>query len=92
MTDDVSPVPTPRFNQIVHSAAEIARSMHHSYIGVEHLFIAIIRDPHAIPTQALAGSISVEEVETRLLGIMNSTSYRTPGPPPPGARDIDGDK
>jgi hypothetical protein len=64
--------------------------MQHSHIGVEHLFLAIIRDPDAIPTQVLASHVSIEEVETRLLDLMNSVSYRTPAPPPPGAGDVDG--
>jgi ATP-dependent Clp protease ATP-binding subunit ClpA len=69
---------TPRFQRVLDAAAEIARSMGHSYIGVEHLFLAILRDPDAVPTQALAEAADVGAVEDRLLAIMNSASYRTP--------------
>lgn len=72
------PVPTPRFHQILGNASEIARSMGHSYVGVEHLFLAILRDPAAVPTQALAEVADIGEAEQHLLAIMNSASYRTP--------------
>jgi len=80
---------TPRFHSALGAAAEIARSRGHSYIGVEHLFLAILRDPDAVPTQALAEIADVGAVEDRLLAIMNSAGYRTPSsgvrrPPGPG--------
>jgi ATP-dependent Clp protease ATP-binding subunit ClpC len=83
-------VPTPRFHQILGAASAIARSMGHSYLGVEHLFLAILRDPDAVPTQALAEVADTGEAERYLLAIMGSASYRTPsaklhGPPDPGA-------
>lgn len=75
------PVPTPRFHQILGTASEIARSMGHSYVGAEHLFLAILRDPDAVPIQALAEVTRVGAVERHLLAIMNSAGYRTgPGP------------
>jgi ATP-dependent Clp protease ATP-binding subunit ClpA len=83
-------VPTPRFHQILGAASEIARSMGNSYLGVEHLFLAILRDPDAVPTQALAEVADTGEAERHLLTIMGSASYRTPSaklhrPPDPGA-------
>jgi len=73
-----APVPTPRFHQILGAAAEIAQSMGHSYLGVEHLFLAILRDPEAVPTQALAEVADAGEAERHLLAIMSSAGYRTP--------------
>jgi ATP-dependent Clp protease ATP-binding subunit ClpC len=73
-----APVPTPRFHQILGAAGEIARSMGHSYLGVEHLFLAILRDPDAVPTQALAEVADTGEAERHLLAIMSSAGYRTP--------------
>jgi ATP-dependent Clp protease ATP-binding subunit ClpA len=83
---------TPRFHRVLGAAAGIARSRGHSYIGVEHLFLAILHDPDAVPTQALAQVADVGAVEDRLLAIMNSESYRTPStgvrrPPGPGRSD-----
>ena len=87
MTNGTTPIPTPRFNQILGASAEIARAMHHSYIGVEHLFLAIIHDPHSVPSQVLAPFVNVADVETRLLDIMNSDLYKTPAPPPADVPD-----
>jgi Clp amino terminal domain, pathogenicity island component len=58
--------------------------MRHSYVGVEHLFLAIIRDPNAVPTQSLARQIDPAAVEARLLELMNSPGYNSPSPAPPG--------
>jgi ATP-dependent Clp protease ATP-binding subunit ClpC len=71
-------VPSPRLHQILGAASEIARSMGHSYLGVEHLFLAVLRDPHAVPTQALAEAADTGEAERHLLAIMSSAGYRTP--------------
>lgn len=88
-----APAPTPRFHQILGAAGEIARSMGHSYLGVEHLFLAILRDPDAVPTQALAEVADPGEAERHLLAIMSSAGYRTPSAAvyhPPGPDDGDG--
>ena len=55
--------------------------MRHSYVGVEHLFLAIIRERAAVPTQVLAGLIDLDRVEAALVGEMGSARYRgeTPG-------------
>lgn len=84
-----APVPTPRFHRILGAAGEIARSMGHPYLGVEHLFLAILRDPDAVPTQALAEVTDTGEAERHLLAIMSSAGYRAssagaPRPPWPG--------
>ena len=80
MSDLSGPVPTPRYLSIVGSSFDVARAMGHSYVGVEHLFLAMIRDRHAIPTQVLAGMMDLNAVESALLGLMNSEGYRA-GPP-----------
>lgn len=55
---------------------DLARAMNHTHLGVEHLFLAIARDPAAVPTQVLA--VSVDEVEASLLALMTSLGYATP--------------
>jgi ATP-dependent Clp protease ATP-binding subunit ClpC len=69
---------TPRFQRVLGTASEIARSMGHTYLGVEHLFLAILRDPDAVPTQALAEVADTGEAERHLLAIMSSASYSAP--------------
>jgi hypothetical protein len=54
MSDDETPTPTPRYRQVLDASAELARELGHSYIGVEHLFLAIVQDRAAVPTQVLA--------------------------------------
>ena len=44
MSDADGPDPTPRYRRVLENSAEVARGMGHSYVGVEHLFLAIIRD------------------------------------------------
>ncbi|MFF0488887.1 Clp protease N-terminal domain-containing protein [Nocardia sp. NPDC004068] len=78
MTD--APKPTPRYQQIIAAATAAANDMGHDYVGVEHLFLAIVRDPWAVPTQALrrvgAEGPAIEEV---LLSIMRSDGYNKRG-------------
>jgi len=77
MSDLSGPVPTPRYLSIVGASFEVSRAMGHSYVGVEHLFLAMIRDRNAVPTQVLAGMMNLTAVESALLELMNSDSYRT---------------
>ena len=51
--------------------------MQHAYVGVEHLFLAIIRDHDAVPSQSLGRQIDLAEVESHLLELLNSPGYRT---------------
>ncbi len=83
MSDDDRPAPTPRYFKILDASTELARRMGHSYVGVEHLFLAIIRDRAAVPTQVLAGLIDLERVEASLRDEMASYAYN--GDPPAGA-------
>jgi ATP-dependent Clp protease ATP-binding subunit ClpA len=75
MSDWISPAPTPRYYSVLGGASEIARAMGHPYAGVEHLFLAIIHDPDAVPTQVLAGMMDLGEVEARLRELMDSPGY-----------------
>jgi ClpA/ClpB-like protein len=80
MSDDTAPDPTPRYRRLLESAARLAREMEHSYIGAEHLFLAMVKDRHAVPTQVLAGITNLDQVEARLREVMASDSYA--GEPP----------
>lgn len=79
MLGETPPVRTPRYQNILDASEQIARAMGHSYVGVEHLFLAIIRDPAAVPTQVTAQIINVDGLDDRLIEVMNSPGYRTPG-------------
>ncbi|MFI6167012.1 Clp protease N-terminal domain-containing protein [Nocardia sp. NPDC051052] len=44
---------TPRLLRILDAAPDIAKAQGHDYVGVEHLMLAILADPDAVPTQHL---------------------------------------
>lgn len=75
-----APAPTPRYQRMLAAAADLARETGHSHVGTEHLFLAIIRDRDAVPTQVLAGITDLHLLEGRLLEVMASDSYA--GEPP----------
>jgi ATP-dependent Clp protease ATP-binding subunit ClpA len=72
------PRPTPRYASIVAAASNIAHECGHDYVGVEHLFLAITHDRAAVPTQVLARSVDVDQVEADLRALMESDGYKTP--------------
>jgi Clp amino terminal domain, pathogenicity island component len=80
----VPPAPTPRYQRVLETAADIAREMNQSFVGTEHLFLAIIREREAVPTQVLAGVTDLNVLEGRLLEVMASESYD--GEPPARAQ------
>jgi len=83
MSEDRTPSLTPRCRGVLVGATAIARGMGHPYVGVEHLFLAIIGDPRAVPTQVLARAADVAQIEATLRAVMRSPGYH--GEPPPGA-------
>jgi ClpA/ClpB-like protein len=52
--------------------------MGHNHVGAEHLFLAIIRNKNAIPTQILSNALSISDIEERLLAVIASEGYATP--------------
>jgi len=81
--DEAAPAPTPRYRRVVGGSTALAQEMGHSYVGVEHLFLAIIRDRNSVPTQALAELVDLDRVEAGLMGVM--ASYGDAGQAPPNA-------
>ena len=75
--------PTPRYRQVLDVSAELARELGHSYTGVEHLFLAIVRDRAAVPTQVLARITDLDRVEASVREELASPGYT--GEPPAGA-------
>ena len=58
---------TPRAERILMAASDEASKRGHNYVGTEHIFWALMGDPHSVPAQVLeaAGvrSSAVEEIE-----------------------------
>ncbi|MER7171181.1 Clp protease N-terminal domain-containing protein [Streptomyces mesophilus] len=72
MPADPAPVPTPRHENVIAEAARIAVRLGHDYVGVEHLFLAIVRDPGAVPSQVLAETQDLGEIDARLSEVMRT--------------------
>jgi ATP-dependent Clp protease ATP-binding subunit ClpA len=77
MAHTAEPVPTPRYRQIVAAASSIASEQGHQYVGVEHLFLAILGDRAAVPTQVLSRLVDPNRAEAELRAVMESDSYKT---------------
>ncbi|HUA31319.1 MAG TPA: Clp protease N-terminal domain-containing protein [Streptosporangiaceae bacterium] len=80
MSEDNGPAPTPRYRELLESAARLAREMKHPHVGTEHMLLAMVRDRGAAATQVLAGMTNLDQVEARLREVMASDSYA--GEPP----------
>ena len=78
MASMTEPVPTPRYQRLVAAASDIAADRGHHYIGAEHLFLAIIGDRHAVPSQVLARLTDLDRVEAELRALLESDAYKTP--------------
>jgi ATP-dependent Clp protease ATP-binding subunit ClpA len=86
--DRSHPWRTPRLNQVLADAADIAADAGHRRIGVEHVVLSVLRDPDALPTQELKKlGVDVAELDRRLSATMRGEPYRTPTN---RVRDLDG--
>jgi hypothetical protein len=70
-----SPPPPPKFparnGHVRLWGAEVASEMGDSYLGVEHAFMAMIRDRVTVPARALAGLADLDAVEAAVLEAKN---------------------
>jgi ATP-dependent Clp protease ATP-binding subunit ClpA len=79
---------TPRAEKVLLRASHEAQSVGaKNFIGVEHIFLAMLADEHAIPTQVLTKVGVVEDARRELETILRSEGYKTPStevwrPPP----------
>ncbi|WP_157170850.1 Clp protease N-terminal domain-containing protein [Nocardia araoensis] len=65
--------PTPRYNRVISSAAKIADDMGHDHLGVEHLFLAIIRERNSLPGQILGEEVDLAGLDQRIIEQMAAT-------------------
>ncbi|SDK85621.1 Clp protease N-terminal domain-containing protein [Streptomyces indicus] len=71
-TPDRPLIRTPRYEQVLAEAERIAAGLGHDYVGVEHIFLAVLRDPAAVPTQVLAGIVDPVDVDEALSEVMRT--------------------
>jgi len=80
-----SPPPPPRIfvpeGHVQHWGAYLAVEMGDSYLGLEHAFLAMIRNRETVPARALAGLADLDALEAAVLEAKNAP----PGGPPEDA-------
>jgi ATP-dependent Clp protease ATP-binding subunit ClpC len=60
---------TPRAKKILEMAMEQARDFGHSYIGTEHLLLALLEDKNGVGTRVLTNlGVNVAKIKTEILG------------------------
>jgi hypothetical protein len=73
---------TPRASAVLSQSAAEARGLGHTYIGTEHVLLALFLDPASIAAKILAAlGITREVVEQRILDITPRGSARVEAPP-----------
>jgi hypothetical protein len=60
-------------------AEQFAREFEQERVGTEHVFLAMISDLGAIPTQVLSSVTDLGAVDARLRDLLRSEGYLTPG-------------
>lgn len=71
---------TDRARRTLALAAEEAFSLHHNYIGCEHLLLGILREGENIAAKALDDcDVKVEQVRNTLLRLVGSAQHRASG-------------
>ena len=67
---------TPRLQDVMRNADAILGDVNQGSIGVEHVMIAILDDPRAIPTQLLARFVEPARVQRELRAFVASDEYQ----------------
>ena len=67
---------TPRLQDILKNATAMLVESNRDTVGTEHVMLAILDDPRAIPTQVLARFVEPAEVREALRAIVDSDEYK----------------
>jgi ATP-dependent Clp protease ATP-binding subunit ClpA len=67
---------TPRLRDVMDNASEILEECNNQTIGVEHVMIAILDDPRAIPTQVLGQFVEPARIRQALREFLDSNGYK----------------
>ena len=67
---------TPRLQDIMQGAAAMLEDRNRGTVGVEHVMLAVLDDPRAIPTQVLAQFVEPSEVRQALRSLIESDEYK----------------
>jgi ATP-dependent Clp protease ATP-binding subunit ClpA len=69
---------TPRFEQILARAEEIAGDLRHQHVGVEHLQLAILDDGDSIPAKHFSEFMDIGTISKSLYSYLDSDWYKNP--------------
>ncbi|MFC7896785.1 Clp protease N-terminal domain-containing protein [Streptomyces sp. NPDC057381] len=72
---DPNPQFTPRLHKILGAAEALARSLGHEHVGTEHVFLAIVQDADAVPTQILEELVAPQRVSQALEEHLRAPEY-----------------
>jgi ATP-dependent Clp protease ATP-binding subunit ClpC len=78
LRDGVLDAVTSRMQRVLLRAHEEARNRGHSYVGTEHVFLAILLDRYSIPAQVLEETGIADDVVRRIQQVFDSDGYRQP--------------
>jgi ATP-dependent Clp protease ATP-binding subunit ClpA len=73
---------TPRYDRILAASRSVAFGLGHRYVGVEHLFLAMVQDRAAVPTQILSRFVDPQEVGEAVRTLITSDDWGRRGPDP----------
>ncbi len=72
--DNITPEVTPRTKRVMQNSYVEARRLGHSYVGTEHLLIAILRETESIAVKILVElSVSPQKLYNEILDLLNDT-------------------
>ena len=69
---------SPRLERTLARAGEIATSLGHDHIGVEHIQLAILDDLDAVPTKHFSNFVDVATIRESLHSYIDSDWYKNP--------------
>jgi ATP-dependent Clp protease ATP-binding subunit ClpA len=74
---------TPRYDRIVAASRQLAWDLGHNYVGVEHLFLAMVQDPDAVPAQVLSRFVPPAQVGAAVRDLITSEGWGSRRSDPP---------
>jgi len=69
--DSAEPPKIPGARQVIEHAAEEARSLHHNYIGTEHILLGLLRQGEGATAKVLAeANLKYEDVRQEIMNVL----------------------
>jgi ATP-dependent Clp protease ATP-binding subunit ClpC len=81
-TEDVGPIVhyTPRAKKVIELSVDESRKLGHSYIGTEHILLALIREGEGVAARVLANTgVSLNKARQQVLLLLGNNDTNQPG-------------